>query len=317
MLLKCPAIMGRGPAVMLACLGALASIVAAPDELVGQNGPAPTQVRVHRHVGGDADAFSNSYLVETPRGVIVIDGHLTSAGGAGVRALLDSIGAPLLAVLITHAHPDHYGGVAEIVRGRQPVKVISTIAADRAIRAADSATNAALRRAGVDWPMPRVMPNLVVSAGQTVTLGGLRFTAGALGEGESGADGYWLMDGVAGGLFVGDVAVNGMHAFTANGHTREWLVSINRLKPVARQAGIVYPGHGEPGGVELLEATRAYLEAFRRSVAELAGDGTSLTPEAKAELGRRMAVLVPGDLLARFVARGADAVAAELARERR
>lgn len=296
---------------------AVVGLLAAPLRLTGQITEAAGAGRVHRHVGSDADAFSNSYLIETPRGVIVVDGHLTSAGGAAVRAVLDSIGAPLLAVLLTHAHPDHYGGIAEVVRGRQPVKIISTVSVDRAVRASDSTNDAALRRAGIAWPSARVMPNLVLTSGQTVTLGGLRFTAVDIGAGESTADSYWMMEGAARGLFIGDAATRGMHAFTANGRTREWLAAIDRLEPVARQAGIVYPGHGEPGGVELLDATRSYLQAFRRNVAELAGGKTTLTPEAKAELARRMAALVPGDRLARFVARGADAVAAELARERR
>jgi glyoxylase-like metal-dependent hydrolase (beta-lactamase superfamily II) len=301
----------RNGVLALACSGALV----APLHLAAQSAAGQAAVRVHRHVGSDADAFSNSYLVETPRGVIVVDGHLTSAGGAAVRAMLDSIGGPLLAVLLTHAHPDHYGGIAEIVRGRQPVKVISTVAVDRAVRASDSTTDAALRRAGVAWPSARVLPNMVLTTGQAVTLGGLQFTAVDIGTGESTADSYWLMNRAARGMFIGDVATRGMHAFTANGHTREWLAAIDRLEPVARQAGVLYPGHGEPGGVELLDATRSYLQAFRRSVAELAGGATTLTAEAKVELARRMAALVPGDRLSRFVARGADAVAAELARE--
>jgi glyoxylase-like metal-dependent hydrolase (beta-lactamase superfamily II) len=303
---------GRRCMLGLACACALA----APPRLTAQTATESVAVRVHRHVGSDADAFSNSYIVETPRGVIVVDAHLTSESGAAVRAKLDSLGVPLLAVLLTHAHPDHYGGIAEIVRGRQPVKIISTVAVDRAVRASDSTTDAAIRRAGIVWPTARVMPNMVMTTGQTVTLGGLRFTAVDIGTGESMADSYWLMDGAARGIFVGDLATRGMHAFTANGHTREWLATIDRLEPVARQAGTVYPGHGEPGGVELFDATRNYLRAFRRNVAELAGGATTLTVEAKAELARRMAALVPGDRLSRFVARGADAVAAELAGKR-
>ena len=34
-----------------------------------------------------------------------------------LRAQVESLQKPLLAVLVTHAHPDHYGGVVELVGG--------------------------------------------------------------------------------------------------------------------------------------------------------------------------------------------------------
>ena len=40
----------------------------------------------------------------------------TVSGGRGLRARVDALGKPLLGVVVTHAHPDHYGGLVELRR---------------------------------------------------------------------------------------------------------------------------------------------------------------------------------------------------------
>jgi Metallo-beta-lactamase superfamily len=55
--------------------------------------------KIHTHMSGEKGIFVNAYLVETPNGVVVIDSALTA----------------LLAVLLTHPHPDHVAGVTYLV----------------------------------------------------------------------------------------------------------------------------------------------------------------------------------------------------------
>jgi glyoxylase-like metal-dependent hydrolase (beta-lactamase superfamily II) len=64
------------------------------------------EVRIHRHSTGPQGALVNAYLVETSQGVVAVDGTLTVSDGRALRAQFESIGKPLRAVLVTHAHPD-------------------------------------------------------------------------------------------------------------------------------------------------------------------------------------------------------------------
>ena len=48
---------------------------------------------------------------------MVIDATLTVTDGRALRACVEQLGKPLLGVVLTHAHPDHYGGLVELVRG--------------------------------------------------------------------------------------------------------------------------------------------------------------------------------------------------------
>lgn len=295
-----------GPAKVQGATGGPVRLIAAWPN------PASSPI-IHQHVGAPSDALANAYLVETGSGVIGIDGTMTTAEGRRLRARLDAIGKPLLAVLVTHPHPDHYGGIAELIVG-DSVPVLATAAVDQIIRRDDAAKAAALDRAAIVWPERRVFASRTFQDGESVVLDDLTFTAHDVGVGESHADAYWTM--VAGGqtaVFAGDIVVNAMHAFTADGHTEEWLANLDRLRVSIPGTARIYPGHGAPGGRELIDWTAAYLSEYRQQVRQLSAGARALSELQKGELARRMAVYLPGNRLAPFVVRGADAVAAELA----
>lgn len=69
-----------------------------------------SDIRIHRYSAGPQGALVNAYLVETNRGIVAVDGTLAVSDGRALRAQVESLGKPFLAVLVTHAHPDHYGG---------------------------------------------------------------------------------------------------------------------------------------------------------------------------------------------------------------
>src|SRR5215831_17790916 len=70
--------------------------------------------RVHVYQSGEAGIFANAYLVETPRSVVAIDTTLSNTDSKALRAKLDALGKPLVAVLLTHGHPDHYNGITNL-----------------------------------------------------------------------------------------------------------------------------------------------------------------------------------------------------------
>src|SRR4029453_8228440 len=90
---------------------------------------------IHRIPRNHDRAFVNAYLVETSSSLVAVDSLLTVTESRGLRAELEAVGKPLRAVLLTHAHPDHYGGLTEVVAGDDvpiiaPQGVIDTIARD-------------------------------------------------------------------------------------------------------------------------------------------------------------------------------------------
>ena len=90
---------------------------------------------IHRYPEQREGAFVNAFLVETDAGVVAIDSLLTVSESRAMRAGLERLGKPLSAVLLTQSHPDHYGGLTELVAGDDvpivaPQGVIEVIARD-------------------------------------------------------------------------------------------------------------------------------------------------------------------------------------------
>lgn len=111
--------------------------------------------------------------------------------------------------------------------------------------------------------------------------------------------------------FIGDVVLHGMHAYVSDAHTTAWLANLDRLAQVLRGVDTLYPGHGEPGGRELLTWQRDYLKAYRAAVADRGPP--PLSAEKKQALEAHMLKYLPSEKLRFLIALGADAVARELA----
>lgn len=104
---------------------------------------------------------------------------------------------------------------------------------------------------GAEWPAETCYPNSLLADGARVQFGELSFTVREVGPAESHADSYLLMtaNGRATVAFTGDLAFHGTHPYTADGHSGAWLAALDVLSGELAGVGTLYPGHGEPAGV--------------------------------------------------------------------
>jgi Metallo-beta-lactamase superfamily len=109
-----------------------------------------SEVLVHRYVASAMPV--NAYLVETPGGVVVVDSTLTVSDAPALRERAEDLNKPLREVLITHAHPDHYGGSVELVDSDEiPIVAATRVAA--VIRRDDEIKEQIIRPMfGDEWP---------------------------------------------------------------------------------------------------------------------------------------------------------------------
>src|SRR5262245_21893127 len=188
---------------------------------------AERDVAVHRF---EASLFPvNAYLIETSASVVVVDATLAVSDGRNLRSRVDELGKPLAGVIITHAHPDHYGGVASLL-GDADVPVYALAGVNDVIRRDDAVKEQILRPMfGDEWPAIRRFPSRVVRGGERVPIGGAVFTVTDLGPSESPHDSLWRLesDG-ASRVFVGDLVYSHMHAFLADGFCDRWLVNLEQ-----------------------------------------------------------------------------------------
>jgi glyoxylase-like metal-dependent hydrolase (beta-lactamase superfamily II) len=267
---------------------------------------------VHTYRSGETGLFVNSYLVEGSEGVVAIDAPLLLSDGRAFRARFEALRKPLLGVLVTHPHPDHYNTVTDLVRDEE-VPVVAHRDVDREIRAKDDAKRTQWGPLfGDEWPASATFPNRTVTDEESVALGDLRFTAWDFGACESESETVWLLgEGETG--FIGDLAFNGTHAYLADGHTDAWLRALDRAGEALAGVRTLYVGHGAPGTPAILAEQRRYLLMAREAIARVAGGRAQLSEDEAARVVSLMERYLPSAPLSWLVGAGASAVASELA----
>jgi glyoxylase-like metal-dependent hydrolase (beta-lactamase superfamily II) len=265
--------------------------------------------RVRRIESNVAATPVNAYLVEGERDLVVIDSTLTVSGGRAVREGIEAIGKPLAAVLLTHAHPDHYGGAVEVVAGVD-APIVATAGVDAVIRRDDAMKEAILRPMfGDEWPSERAFPTRLVQSGEELAFGDLEFSVRDLGPGESPHDSVWFLGEAQSTVFCGDQGYNHMHCYLADGHWKSWLANLDQLANDLPADVTLLPGHGDRSGLELLDWQRGYIERFVDAV--LAGDWTDPERAKQAVVDAMASHLEVNDL--RFLMElSVEPVAAEL-----
>ncbi|MGI3170294.1 MBL fold metallo-hydrolase [Pseudooceanicola sp. C21-150M6] len=238
----------------------------------------------------------NAYIVEGDDGLVVVDSTLTVTSSLALRAQIDATGKPLRAVLLTHAHPDHYAGLGNLTAGLD-VPVIS-VAGVRDIALRDDAAKDALIGGmfGAEWPRNRVFPTEVVANGDTLDFGGgLTFTVQDIGPAESFHDSLFILDGGHQHVFAGDLAYALMHPYMADNTNSDWVRVLDRLQSDLAEDATLHVGHGRPVTPGFLQWQRDYIDIFE---ARLRAQDWSDPDKASAAVSAGMRDYLPGDALA-------------------
>jgi glyoxylase-like metal-dependent hydrolase (beta-lactamase superfamily II) len=217
----------------------------------------------------------NSFIVETTNGVVLVDSQRVLSQGEIVANAVGRIGKPLLAVLITHAHPDHFGGVAAIVEAFPDTPVYASEATIEEMRTDSNGFMAATRNvAPDDTPQAVPLPTNAFADAEVLAFDGVDFVVDEIGAGEAEAmTMFYVPD--ANTLFVGDLISYGMTGFLLEGRLEEWLEQLRAVDAkYAATAPMIMPGHGAPGEfVVLLDWQQDYLSSLDELVRNAREDG--------------------------------------------
>jgi hydroxyacylglutathione hydrolase len=177
---------------------------------------------------------TNCYVVRAERGAA--EAAVIDPGGdaAELRLQLARSGAACAAILITHGHFDHVGGVADLAEGTSAPVYMPAGERDRLERYPDFAPLGAPGRA--------YTPDHLLEGGETIDVAGIAFECVAI-PGHSPAHVAYHADGA---LFSGDLLFAGsVGRVDLPGADWETLLeSVRTLADRYPPDTVVYPGHG-------------------------------------------------------------------------
>lgn len=242
----------------------------------------------------------NVFLVETEKGVVVIDGATAVSTSHEIREIIDrQIKKPILAVLLTHGHPDHYVGVGEILKG-DDVPIYATQGTLDFAQYQDREKFDTLIRNnyGEDIPQLRVFPNNLVTDGQELELDGVNFQIKDLGPCESGGDTLWILtvEGVK-HVFVGDIIYGHTHSYFRDGYVMDWLDALDKMLQWFDHTTVIHPSHGETCGIEMVYWQKAYIQAFIGILKPMLNGRNFLEADEKEKLIGKMKSFLPNEKL--------------------
>jgi len=221
--------------------------------------------------------MNNPAFVVTAAGVVVIDpGSSVRVGEMVLRRIRAVTDQPVVAVLNTHVHGDHWLGnhafreawpAVPIYAHPRMLEEVAKGAGEewigRMMRATDGATRGTEAH-GPDHP---------VRGGERVTIGGVTFRFHNQGQVHTWTD---LMIEVEEEdlLFLADNANNRRIVRMDDGSFKGSIDFLEKMRAGNRRT-ILVPGHGRTGGWEIVDDYLAYLKGVRGKVAELFAEGVS------------------------------------------
>ncbi len=224
------------------------------------------------HNGGN---IVNTAFIVAAQGVIVIDsGPSLRYGQQMRRAIAATTDKPVVLVINTHHHPDHFLGnqaFADVP--------IAALAETRTEIAADGNAFAEnLYRMSGDWMKGTEvqLPTKTLSAGR-LEIAGRVLRLVAL-DGHTRAD-LVIVDEASGVVFSGDLVFNGRAPTTPHADVAHWLSALDQVEALTRESGfkVLLPGHGEPASdAAPIRQTRAWLKWLTATMRDSARAGLDM-----------------------------------------
>ena len=190
---------------------------------------------------GMVDIQVNSHLVLGATEALLVDSQFLVTDAQAVADMVTKSGRKLTTVLLTHAHPDHYLGLAVIHAAFPAAAIVTTPRVLMDFNANAPGTLALLQQVGLGSVIATSLVTPSPLAGDTITLDGKPLRVVEMpNAGETAHAAALALPG--GALVSGDLLMNHVHLYLGECHSEGWQQNLDAVKAMGFTT--FYPGHG-------------------------------------------------------------------------
>jgi quinoprotein relay system zinc metallohydrolase 1 len=215
----------------------------------------------------------NTAFIVTDAGVVVIDDGPSKRYGEEMRAAIATITEqPVVRVIITHLHPDHFLGGQAFA----DVPIGATAATRAGIAAEGSMVTENLYRLSGDWMRgtEAMVPSDTLADGQVLEIDGHRLRLLEF-AGHTDSD-LVVLDETTGVLFASDLVFHDRAPTFPHADIPVWLDALDRLETLP--FAVLVPGHGPVArDAGPIRQTRAYVRWLDETLREASAGGREIT----------------------------------------
>lgn len=222
--------------------------------------------------------FANIYLVNTPKGIVVLDtGTSVYIGEMALRAIKKTFNKPVIAVFNSHYHGDHWLGndafhtaypKAPIYAHPDSKSAIENAVGQDWLNQMKKATGGAVNGTKV------VAPTHGVKHGQTFNYGNVTLKVHSYGPAHSPVDiMIEIVEDKA--LFVGDIIMQNRIGNPSETSFKGYIKTLDTIRKEMPNL-LLMPGHGKPGRQELLQAYEELMNGIYENALKAVQDGLSI-----------------------------------------
>ena len=212
--------------------------------------------------GSEKSGFVSCYILTSGRESILVDAPISKKDARRLTDTITRLNRHITAILITHAHPDHYLGASEIKMAFPNIRVMAISNVTKEIeRSAPAIYDIFKSKLGNDMPAPLVLPDSIVES--VITLGKVTIQVKEILNAESESTTV-LYEPISKSLFASDVVYNKVHLNMLEQRIDGWLQQLQELKKY--DVYKIFPGHGSPGDELLFDDCINYIQTFKKSL---------------------------------------------------
>jgi glyoxylase-like metal-dependent hydrolase (beta-lactamase superfamily II) len=212
-------------------------------------------LRIHTYLADPAGAMVTSHIVEATSGLVLIDGQYVPASALELKTYIASLAKPVLRVILSHGHPDHWFGFHQLGLGLVHAGPIT----GKFIT--DNGTGlVAARKADSSAP---AIGGVIAEGDETID--GVLFRFRHVLNTEA-PEITTIEIPAAGAFIVQDIVYNKVHAVVSR-QIDQWVAALRSIETRRGETPLILAGHGEPTSPENLNSLVSYLEMVKPLIA--------------------------------------------------